>query len=499
MTEILNILDGIRDNNLALVFVLLIFGWFFFSILHYLNADNIEDQIDRSVRVPSLLVSLGMLGTFVGILVSLSNFSINSGGISRASSIDAFIEGMFIAFTSSVVGLFFSLVFRIFVEVRHKKIDQNDEGEATVKDLLVKMTEVKDAISKDDDSSLLYQTKSMRSDMNDKLRDLQKSFDQFKNEMAENNIKALVEAVNKVMEDFNAKINDKLGETFERLNSSVEQLVKWQDEYRNYLEEAKRRLEEAKDGINKVASNLENISHSMESLPEKAQKIEDIVINLGNQINELEDRLAAFKDMREKAINAMPEIEKNLENLTSNFETSVDNVLKDIQNSSNEMKISLEHQTENMTKLTQDISLTLSQSSNEMSSSIQKSINTSTSEIKKSVEQQKSDMTKLVDSVSSDLSNASGELAENINAHLKSIESLGDDIKETTNQSIKDLNDRMIEQVSEIDRNIQETHKNVIESMGSKLTALSEKFVDDYTPLTEKLRDLVKISENRNQ
>ena len=58
------------------------------------------------------------------------------------------------------IGLFFSLVFRIFTEVKHKKINKNDEKEADVKDLLDKMTEVKDAISKDDDSSLLYQMKS---------------------------------------------------------------------------------------------------------------------------------------------------------------------------------------------------------------------------------------------------------------------------------------------------------------------------------------------------
>ena len=83
---------------------------------------------------------------------------------------------------------------------------------------------------------------------------------------------------------------------------------------------------------------------------------------------------------------------------------------------------------------TKDISTTLSQSSNDLSLSIQTSINTSTSEIKKSVEQQKSDMTELVKSVSSDLTYASGELAQNINAQLKSIESLGDDIKQTTNQ-----------------------------------------------------------------
>lgn len=498
MSEIINILDQLRNNSLSLTFAIVIFLTFLYYLLYYLNADSLEDQIERSVRVPSLLVSLGMLGTFVGILVSLSNFSLSTN-ISRASAIDDFIGGMFIAFASSVIGLFFSLVFRLFVEFRQKKIKKNEKKEADVTDLLDKMTEVKDAISKDDDSSLIYQMKSMRTDMNDKLKELQKSFDQFKSEMAENNVKALVEAVNKVMEDFNAKINDKLGETFERLNSSVEQLVKWQDEYKNYLEEAKSRLEEAKEGINKVSSNLENISNSMESLPNKAQKIEDIVISLGNQINTLEDRLAAFKDMREKAISAMPEIEKNLENLTSNFGESVNILLDNIKSSSNEMKTSIEKQASQMTDLTKDISLKITESTQIMSSNMQKSINDSTGEIKKSVEQQKSDMTMLAENLSSDLTDTSNKFTELINDHLISIESLSDDIKETTNQSIKDLNDRMIEQVSEIDRNIQETHKNVIESMGAKLTSLSEKFVEDYTPLTEKLTELVKISENRRQ
>jgi hypothetical protein len=39
---------------------------------------------------------------------------------------------------------------------------------------------------------------------------LKKSFDDFAKEMAENNMKALIQAIQKVMEDFNSKINDQL-------------------------------------------------------------------------------------------------------------------------------------------------------------------------------------------------------------------------------------------------------------------------------------------------
>ena len=49
-------------------------------------------------------------------------------------------------------------------------------------------------------------------------------------------------------------------------------------------------------------------------MPEKAESIETIIKKLG-KVNDLENRLEAFKDMKEKAVNAMPEIENNINNL----------------------------------------------------------------------------------------------------------------------------------------------------------------------------------------
>jgi hypothetical protein len=56
----------------------------------------------------------------------------------------------------------------------------------------------------------LTQIQKLRTTFSDKHDELKKSFDEFAKEMAENNIKALIEAIQKVMEDFNAKINDQL-------------------------------------------------------------------------------------------------------------------------------------------------------------------------------------------------------------------------------------------------------------------------------------------------
>lgn len=474
----MEIFQRLLDDQILIIFIVIMVIVFLKGFYDYKRAASIEDKLETSSRFPPLLVSLGMLGTFIGIFFALSNFNTASGQL--RSAVDGFIGGMFTAFASSVFGLTLSLIFRIYLSFQDHKFSTHGEKEADVSDLLDKMTEVKDAISKDDDSSLLYQLKSMRTDMNDKLRELKDSFNTFQQEMAKNNIQALVEAVNEVMETFNAKINDKLGETFERLNSSVEKLVIWQDEYKGYLEQAKIRLEEAKNGIGQAQSNLEKIASSMESLPERAKSIEVIVDKLGNQINDLESRLEAFNTMKEKAINAMPLIEENIEKLTSGLEENIDKVSQQIIKTTDGLKTTVENSVDGL---------------DSVSANIKDTITSTTSEIKNSVEQQKIHMEAITKSVSENIETSTSAITKNIQENLNSINSLGEEIKNTTNDAVKDLNDRMIEQVSAIDRNIQETHKRVIEEMGKRLTALSDHFVDDYTPLTNQLRELILISQ----
>ena len=361
----LEIIQRLLDDPILQIFIIVMVATLLLGFVQYTKAVSLEDKLDVSTKFPPLLVSIGMLGTFFGILLALSQFDTRPGALS--SSVNGFISGMFTAFASSVVGLSLSLIFRLVISFQDLRAHAvAEDKEADVSDLLDKMTEVKDAISKDDDSSLLYQLKSLRTDMNDKLRELKDSFDSFKEQMAQNNIKALVEAVNQVMEDFNSKINDKLGETFERLNSSVEKLIIWQDEYKNYLEDARSRLEEAKLGITQAQENLKNIASSMDTLPEKAKSIETIVTSLGNQINDLESRLAAFKDMKEQALDAMPSIQNNIDNLTSKLESNIEKVTDNISKTTNDLKESLTKSVSGFEDVSKNINTTIEETTTEI-------------------------------------------------------------------------------------------------------------------------------------
>jgi len=63
-------------------------------------------------------------------------------------------------------------------------------------------------------------------------------------------------------------------------------------------------------------------------------------------------------------------------------------------------------------------------------------------------------------------------------------------------QQMQRLGERVERQVTVLDESMEEELNKALKSFGMQLTALSEKFVSDYAPLTEKLQRLVKMAEN---
>ena len=380
---------ALTDTTEITVIVAVIVLVFTYSIFTYFSTD--ADKALRYARfTPSLLVSIGIFGTFLGIFFALVDFNVNRVD----ESIPELLSGLKVAFGTSIVGLFLSLAFRAIILYKPKKIKSTEE--ADVKDLLAKMTEVKDAISADNESSVITQLQKLRSETIDSLKEMQKSFSEFAAEMSQNNVNALIEAVQKVMEDFNAKINDQLGESFKELSSSVQNLVEWQNNYKTHVENLNDQLQTAISGITSSQESLKQISENMESLPKSTEALKDIMSTVQGQIDNLNNQLDAFAQMKDKAVDAMPTIEKNLNEMTESLSNSV-----------------------------------------------------------------------------------------------SSIENMSTEIRDSVKQSIKETNDMLINQIKGLDEQMQKEVTKIVEIMGSNLASLSEKFVSDYSPLTNQLVNLV--------
>ena len=405
-------IEGLFASQLSTVVLSIICITFLYSTLTYLNSG--EAKAARFARTtPSILVSIGIFGTFLGIFLALLDFDVDNIN----ESIPALLEGLKFAFATSIEGLFFGLVFRTIVLLKPKKISKEKE-DADVTDLLAKMTEVKDALTSENETSVVTQIQKFRTDTNDNFKNLKNSFDDFAKQMSENNMKALIEAIQKVMEDFNAKINDQLGESFKELSNSVENLVEWQKIYKEQLEEVHKNLKVSTDNIEKTSESLNSISESMKTIPDNTEKMKEIIYTVQNQIENLNDQLSAFSEMRTKAIDAMPKIEKNLDEMTSVLNEKVTSIVDQVSISSEKLDSAIQNQ-------------------------------------------------------------------------LKNVDEMIKNMSDAQKEALKEINDTLLSQIKGLDESMEKEVTRIIELMGTKLSSLSEKFVNDYTPLTNNLSNLI--------
>ncbi|MGR6035950.1 MAG: hypothetical protein ACU4EQ_12000 [Candidatus Nitrosoglobus sp.] len=104
---------------------------------------------------------------------------------------------------------------------------------------------------------------------------------------------------------------------------------------------------------------------------------------------------------------------------------------------------------------------------------------------------------KLTSAVETNQKEISKALAENVQFIRTSIQGVEQDfakINQDLNKQLEELAGKTVKQVSILDAALTEELKKSLESLGRQLAALSEKFVSDYSPLTDKLRDLVSMA-----
>ena len=183
-------------------------------------------------------------------------------------------------------------------------------------------------ISSDKDTSLLTQVQKLRTTVDDGQKELIKEFKDFAEHMVENNQKAIIEALENVIKDFNEKLTEQFGENFKQLNEAVEKLVEWQDRYKEILEEYDIKISQTVEGLENSERALVSVKESSEKIPEAVEKLNPVTTLLIEQLEVLSESLEAVKTLREKTDNAFPEIEENLSRITNDFSNSVSQMLE---------------------------------------------------------------------------------------------------------------------------------------------------------------------------
>lgn len=395
----------------------------------------------------TLLTSLGIFFTFLGIYIALRNFDT----FDIQNSIPTLLGGLKLAFLSSVVGLGGAISFKIVRPLLEP--ESNNYGDVTAANLLEELTKinattgsVKDSISGEGDSSLSTQIIKMRNDFRD-----------FAEKVSEDGSNALIKALEEVIKDFNAKISEQFGENFSQLNEAVGNLLEWQKEYRSQVELMIQSFNETKEGIHDIRVSLNEIQQSTSKIPVQMGELETVFQNTDTRMIELHEGLSSLSKMREQAVSSLPIIEENLNRMTSDLKESVEKQLEIFNDN---------------IKRSGDVY----GSQIEQFQGVLDSLNIGADNMLDSTKKVSSEVENII-------SNFNSEQIEYTKRLNSSLESSAASIEEIMNKSF-----------SELDKGMQDELQRSLNVMGSNLTAVTKAFVEQYEPFAMRISKIMEGS-----
>lgn len=255
------ILRGADASFITDIFIFSLLAIFFSSIY-------LKFKLKRPLftnYTPTLLTSLGILGTFTGIISGLLDFDTNE----IQESIGPLLAGLKTAFITSLIGMLLSILFKIIVSMNifdRKNGIEPEKEDISISDLYHAMLQqaqgielLKKAINENDESSLVGQIKLLRSDASDNSKSIinylrnsseslneltsiaksqQQNFTAFEERLkiklqdfadmlSKSATEQVIEALKQVIQDFNNNLIEQFGDNFKALNDAVLKLVTW--------------------------------------------------------------------------------------------------------------------------------------------------------------------------------------------------------------------------------------------------------------------------------
>lgn len=391
---------------------------------------------DFAKLAPASLTSIGIIGTFFGLYFALKNFDSNNIN----ASIPHLLEGIKTKFLVSLAGIFLSLLLKIIFNFHSKT--QNIKEDVSMADLY----NVLHAIHEQNGINSLKQI--------DSIELLRRDFSKFSEKVAQDNSKSLIEALQLVIKDFNLKISEQFGENFKQLNTAVGNLLHWQDKNKEEMSRILELLQSKHALIDASNSTLTTSNSLVVSSTEAVQKVVsqmELVHSITNhlkptleQLNsdsqKLQLSISAFADIGNQAKVAFPAIREELANVAK--------------------------------KTHEDLK--------SFSNSFERIVTLQVAEIDKTNK--------------TFLDTAMSSRALNESAILDVTKKLSAQIERISNEQSETIKN----QLAAIDKGLEEELVKALESLGNNLASLSEKFVSDYGPLTEKLEKLVNVQNTKD-
>jgi len=298
---------------------------------------------------PEILTTLGIFGCFTGIALALLDFDTKNIN----ESVPLLLEGVKTAFWASVTGVLGALT----VKFRHRfskepiNASAGEPKSASLEDVVFAVNSLRRSIAGENDSSLISQMKLMRQEQNDNASNLRKSLDDFAEKVSELGSKALIEALQKVISDFNNQLNEQFGENFKQLNLAVEKLVLWQQQYKEELDQLQKVQKQGAEDLAKSAFIFNDLVDKAKAYTNSAESLKNLLEGFESQYATLKESQDALSSVLISMKNVEPSFSAKLIDLTDVFKNGTTAISETVQNQVKELGTQLKNKNDEMAEV----------------------------------------------------------------------------------------------------------------------------------------------------
>lgn len=380
-----------------------------------------------------------------------------------------------------------------------------------------------------------------------------KEFQKFAETMAENNSKAFIEALNSTIRDFNEKIQEQFGENFKQLNIAVGKLLEWQDNYKNTVIEVTENQRTIFEGIEQAKTSLASMADHGNSIKASAIALGDILMTIDSYQKELEISLKDLASIGDEAKKLVPNIKFLVEETNVGISKTCENTNKELNENAvkaigeatkyyesvgkqleEKSTAAIDETTQYYKKIGDEVaSSTASMKSeyHDVSQEVKKAgialgdigqqvlvnLQTNGDNIEKLSKKSVQTVDKQMNNIADTLNNTVNEMLKVISKHESEVDTAADRaieaikgasdklqksalevtqrVSDNLTQISKDNNEELKQQQKNMAKNFEDAMSKALYAFGNEMAKISQKFAADYTPLADKLREILRIAE----
>lgn len=290
-------------------------------------AGNFQKFPHRDLKTS--IVSLGILGTFIGITIGLVQFDTKD----VTGSTPVLLSGLKVAFYTSVWGMLLSVVLAVLQRLARPNAGRDNADQLDrIADLIAKRSDASHGELKKLNAGVetlrneLKATRRRTSFLSKslarvepkllhRLDGIESTIKDALDRIARTASTEIVEELRKIVREFNENIQEQFGESLRQFSKACERLLEWQEQHKEEIDELHRQLQCVGTEMGRATVVLDQSAEKTRAVLKVCERIETVVSALGDQTQTTTDRLNEYASVTK-------EIEKTLAEVTQGINDS---------------------------------------------------------------------------------------------------------------------------------------------------------------------------------